>query len=115
MVRYTFNRFEDANFAHTDYLPGWAARERGSAGKIDSEMDIHRQPEPRQRSAIRSQQNQFSADLPGSEHIDTFSSTDTFGRGVDYFLRASRDLAASCSTGEMDRNDSAAPTRAVTT
>jgi len=56
----------------------------------------------------------FPLTCQGVSTFDTFGPTDTFGHGVDYSYRSSRDLAASCSTAEMDRNDSAAPTRAAT-
>ncbi len=87
MVRYTFNRFEDANFAHTDYLPGLGGtgtRQRRQDGTLKWTSIISQNLVNEVRFGAN--RINFPLTCQGVGTFDTLSPTDTFGRGVDYFL-----------------------------
>ena len=87
MVRYTFNRFADANFAHTDYLPGLGGtgtrqRRQDATLKWTSIVSQNLVNEVR----FGANRVNFPLTCQGVSTFDTFGPTDTFGHGVDYFL-----------------------------
>ena len=87
MVRYTFNRFEDANFAHTDYLPGLGGtgtRQRRQDATLRWTSIINQNLVNEVRFGAN--RINFPLTCQGVSTFDSLSSTDTFGRGVDYFL-----------------------------
>jgi hypothetical protein len=87
MVRYTFNRFEDPNFAHTDFLPGL-----GGTGTLQHRQDasLHLTSVLSQHlvNAFRSGANRINFPLvcQGLNVFNSFGPTDLFGRGQDFPL-----------------------------
>lgn len=85
MVRYTFNRFEDPNFAHTDFLPGL-----GGTGTLQRRQDasLHLTSVLDQRvvNDLRFGANRinFPLNCQGLDVFNSFGPTDLFGRGQDF-------------------------------
>ncbi len=84
MVRYTFNRFKDPNFAHTDFLPAL-----GGTGTLQRRQDasIHLTSVLGQRvvNNFRFGANRINFPLTcqGRDVFNSFGPTDPFGRGQD--------------------------------
>src|SRR5713226_1087296 len=87
MVRYTFNRFEDPNFAHTDFLPVL-----GGTGTLQRRQDasLHLTSVLGQRvvNDFRFGANRINFPLTcqGLNVFNSFGPTDLFGRGQDFPL-----------------------------
>jgi hypothetical protein len=87
MVRYTFNRFKDPNFAHTDFLPAL-----GGTGTLQRRQDasIHLTSVLGQRvvNNFRFGANRINFPLTcqGRDVFNSFGPTDPFGRGQDFPL-----------------------------
>ena len=83
-VRYTFNRLEDPNFDHTDFLPGL-----GGTGTLQRRQNASLQftsvIDPRLVNNLRIGANRinFPLNCEGLSVLDSFGLTDAFGRGVD--------------------------------
>ena len=86
-VRYTFNRLEDPNIAHTDFLPGL-----GGTGTLQRRQNIsvHLTSIVGQRivNDLRLGANRINFPLTcqGIPTFNTFSQADPFGRGMDFLL-----------------------------
>jgi len=83
-VRYTFNRFEDPNFDHTDYLSGLGGtgtlqRRQNATLQLTSVID------PRLVNNFRLGANRINFPLTcqGLSVLNSFGPTDAFGRGLD--------------------------------
>jgi hypothetical protein len=83
-VRYTFNRFEDPNFDHTDFLPGLGGtgtkqRRQNATLQLTTVID------PRLLNNFRLGANRINFPLTcqGLSVLDSFSVLDLYGRGVD--------------------------------
>ena len=83
-VRYTFNRYDDPNFNHTDFLPGLGGtgisqRKQNATLLLTSVID------PRLVNNFRLGANRINFPLTceGLNVLNTFGPTDTFGRGLD--------------------------------
>lgn len=83
-VRYTFNRYDDPNFDHTDFLPGLggtgtAQRRQNASIQFTSVID------PRLVNNFRLGANRvnFPLTCEGLNGLNQFGPTDTFGRGID--------------------------------
>lgn len=83
-VRYTFNRYLDPNFDHTDYLPGLGGtgtsqRRQNASLQLTSVID------PRLVNNFRLGGNRinFPLSCQGLNVLDSFGPTDPFGRGLD--------------------------------
>jgi hypothetical protein len=83
-VRYTFNRYIDSNFDHTDYLPGLGGtgtsqRRQNASLQLTSVID------PRLVNNFRLGGNRINFPLTcqGLNVLDSFGPTDPFGRGFD--------------------------------
>ncbi len=83
-VRYTFNRYIDPNFDHTDYLPGLGGtgtsqRRQNASIQLTSVID------PRLVNNFRLGGNRINFPLTcqGLSVLDSFGPTDPFGRGLD--------------------------------
>jgi hypothetical protein len=104
MVRYTFNRFEDPNFAHTDFLPGL-----GGTGTLQRRQDasLHLTSVLGQRvvNDLRLGANRinFPLNCQGLDVFDSFGPTDLFGRGQDFPLPG---LSGFGCLLQVDRNGS---------
>jgi hypothetical protein len=86
-VRYTFNRYDDPNFDHTDFLPGLggtgtAQRRQNASLQFTSVID------PRLVNNFRLGANRINFPLTceGLSTLNSFSVTDSFGRGFDFPL-----------------------------
>ena len=83
-VRYTFNRYEDPNFDHTDFLPGL-----GGTGTVQKRQNATLQLtsviDPRLLNNFRAGANRINFPLTceGLNVLDSFGPTDAFGRGID--------------------------------
>jgi len=84
-VRYTFNRYEDPNFDHTDFLPGV-----GGTGTLQRRQNASLQftsiIDPRLVNTFRLGANRINFPLicDGLNTLDsTIGQTDMFGRGID--------------------------------
>ena len=88
-VRYTFNRYEDPNFDHTDFLPGL-----GGTGTLQRKQNASLQLTsvigPRLLNSLRIGANRinFPLECQGLSVLDSFGATDAFGRGLDIPLPA---------------------------
>ncbi len=86
-VRYTFNRLEDPNIAHTDFLPGL-----GGTGTLQRRQNgsVHITSIVGQRivNDLRLGANRINFPLTceGRETFDSFSEADPFGRAMDFPL-----------------------------
>jgi hypothetical protein len=86
-IRYTLNRFEDPNIAHTDFLPGL-----GGTGTLQRRQNasLHLTSILGQRlvNELRFGGNRINFPLTcqGLEVFDRFSQLDSFGRGLDFPL-----------------------------
>jgi hypothetical protein len=83
-VRYTFNRYLDPNFDHTDYLPGLGGtgtsqRRQNASVQLTSVID------PRLVNNFRLGGNRinFPLSCQGLSVLDSFGAADPFGRGLD--------------------------------
>ena len=83
-VRYTFNRYEDPNFDHTDFLPGLGGtgtlqRKQNASVQLTSVID------PRLVNSLRLGANRINFPLTcqGLKVLDSTGLMDPFGRGVD--------------------------------
>ncbi len=86
-VRYTFNRYEDPNFDHTDFLPGLGGtgtlqRRQNASLQLTSVID------PRLVNNLRLGANRINFPLTceGLSVLDSLGLTDVYGRGVDLAL-----------------------------
>ena len=83
-VRYTFNRFEDPDFAHTDFLPGL-----GGTGTLQRRQNVSLQLtsvlDQRLVNNLRVGANRINFPLTcqGTSVFNSFSQPDSFGRGLD--------------------------------
>jgi hypothetical protein len=83
-VRYTFNRYEDPNFDHTDFLPGL-----GGTGTLQRRQNVSVQLtsviDPRLVNNFRIGANRinFPLSCEGLSILNSFGPTDAFGRGLD--------------------------------
>jgi hypothetical protein len=104
MVRYTFNRFEDPNIAHTDFLPGLGGT--GTAQRRQN-VSLHLRSTLSQAiiNDLRLGANRINFPLTceGLGVLDRFSQTDPFGRGLDLPLPG---VAGFGCLFLVDRNDS---------
>jgi hypothetical protein len=104
MVRYTFNRFEDPNIAHTDFLPGLGGT--GTAQRRQN-VSLHLRSTLNQTliNDLRLGANRINFPLTceGLGVLDRFSETDSFGRGLDFPLPG---VAGFGCLFLVDRNDS---------
>lgn len=86
-VRYTFNRFEDPNYAHTDFLPGL-----GGTGTKQRRQDISLRLTSLFSqdlvNELRFGANRINFPLicQGVGTFNSFGPTDAFGRGLDYTM-----------------------------
>jgi hypothetical protein len=83
-VRYTFNRYQDPNFDHTDFLPGLGGtgtsqRRQNATLQLTSVID------PRLVNTFRLGANRINFPLTceGLNVLNQFGPTDMFGRGID--------------------------------
>jgi hypothetical protein len=83
-VRYTFNRYVDPNFDHTDFLPGLGGtgtnqRRQNATLQLTSVID------PRLLNNFRVGANRINFPLTceGLSVLNSFSATDPYGRGMD--------------------------------
>jgi len=83
-VRYTFNRYIDPNFDHTDYLPGLGGtgtsqRRQNASVQLTSVID------PRLVNTFRLGANRINFPLTcqGTSVLDSFGPLDPYGRGLD--------------------------------
>ncbi len=83
-VRYTFNRYEDPNFDHTDFLPGLGGtgtlqRRQNASLQLTSVID------PRLVNNFRLGANRINFPLTceGLNVLDSIGQTDAYGRGLD--------------------------------
>jgi hypothetical protein len=83
-ARYTFNRYEDPNFDHTDFLPGLGGtgtlqRKQNASVQLTSVID------PRLVNNLRLGANRinFPLNCQGLPVLDSTGLADPFGRGVD--------------------------------
>lgn len=86
-VRYTFNRYDDPNFDHTDFLSGLGAtgtaqRRQNLSAQLTSVID------PRLVNNFRFGANRINFPLTceGLSVLDSFGLTDAYGRGFDFPL-----------------------------
>ena len=86
-VRYTYNRFNDPNPFHSDFLPGLDAvatyqRTQNLAASLTSTLNS------RLVNEFHAGGNRTHLDFTctGTSTFDAFGPTDTFGRGIDYGL-----------------------------
>ena len=104
IVRYTFNRFEDPNFAHTDFLP-----DLGGTGTVQRRQDatVHLTSVLGQRLVndlrIGGNRINFPLTCQGLNVFNGFSATDAFGRGLDFPLPGISGFGCLLL---VDRNDS---------
>ncbi len=86
-VRYTFNRFQDPNFDHTDFLPGL-----GGTGTSQRRQNATLQwtavVDPRLLNSFRLGANRINFPLTceGANTFNSFAPTDPYGRGFDVAL-----------------------------
>jgi len=86
-VRYTFNRFADPNFAHTDFLPGLGGtgtlqRRQNATVQLTSVLDQNLVNNLR----VGANRINFPLTCEGVSVFDGFSAPDAFGRGLDFPL-----------------------------
>ena len=84
MVRYTFNRFDDPNIAHTDFLPGLGGT--GTAQRRQN-LSVHLRSTFSQAIVndvwLGANRINFPLTCQGLQVFDRFSESDPFGRGLD--------------------------------
>ena len=83
-VRYTFNRYNDPNFDHTDFLPGLGAtgtsqRRQNASVQWTSIID----PKLVNNFRLGGNRINFPLTCAGLNVLDSFGLTDSFGRGFD--------------------------------
>lgn len=86
-ARYTFNYFADPNFAHTDFLPGFGGtgtvqRRQNATLQFTSVLD----PNLVNNLRIGANRIHFPLICQGVDVFNSFSSPDSFGRGLDFPL-----------------------------
>ncbi len=104
-ARYTFNRYDDPNVDHTDFLPGL-----GGTGTSQRRQNVSLQLtsviDPRLVNSFRLGANRINYPLSceGLNVLDSFSPTDIYGRGIDSPLQPA--LAGFGCLFIVDRNGS---------
>lgn len=83
-VHYTFNRLEDPNFDHTDFLPGLGGtgtlqRRQNASVQLTSVID----PKLVNNFRVGANRINFPLNCEGLNILDSLGMTDSFGRGVD--------------------------------
>jgi len=83
-VRYTFNRYLDPNFDHTDFLPGLGGtgtsqRRQNASLQLTSVID----PKLVNNFRLGANRINFPLTCEGLNVLDSFGLTDSFGRGLD--------------------------------
>jgi len=83
-VRYTFNRYEDPNFDHTDFLPGLGGtgtlqRRQNASLQLTSVVD----PKLVNNFRLGANRINFPLTCEGLNVLDSVSQTDLYGRGLD--------------------------------
>jgi hypothetical protein len=83
-VRYTFNRYLDPNFDHTDFLPGLGGtgtsqRRQNASLQLTSVID----PKLVNNFRLGANRINFPLTCEGLNVLDSFGLTDAFGRGLD--------------------------------
>jgi hypothetical protein len=83
-VRYTFNRYRDPNFDHTDFLPGLGGtgtsqRRQNASLQLTSVID----PKLVNNFRLGANRINFPLTCEGLNVLDSFGLTDPFGRGFD--------------------------------
>jgi len=83
-VRYTFNRYQDPNFDHTDFLPGLGGTGT-SQRKQNATLQMTTVIDPRLVNNFRLGANRINFPLTceGLSVLNSFGQTDQYGRGVD--------------------------------
>ncbi len=86
-VRYTFNRYDDPNFDHTDFLSGLGAtgtaqRRQNASAQLTSVVS----PKLVNNFRLGANRIDFPLSCEGLSILDSFGLTDTFGRGFDFPL-----------------------------
>ena len=86
-VRYTFNRFEDPNYAHTDFLPGLGGtgtkqRRQDASIRLTSVFSQDLINEAR----FGANRINFPLTCQGVSTFNGLGPTDAFGRGLDYTM-----------------------------
>jgi len=83
-VRYTFNRYDDPNFDHTDFLPGLGGTGT-SQRRQNASLQFTTVIDPRLVNNFRLGANRINFPLTceGLNGLNQFGPTDTFGRGID--------------------------------
>ena len=84
-ARYTFNRFADPNFAHTDFLPnlggtGTVQRRQNATVQFTSVLD----PNLVNNLRVGGNRINFPLTCQGVNVFNSFSAPDLFGRGLDF-------------------------------
>jgi hypothetical protein len=84
-VRYTFNRYIDPNFDHTDYLPGGLGGTGTSQRRQNASIQLTSLIDSRLVNNFRLGGNRinFPLSCQGLSVLDSFGPTDPFGRGFD--------------------------------
>jgi hypothetical protein len=103
-VRYTFNRYQDPNFDHTDFLPGLGGTGT-SQRRQNASLQLTTVIDPRLVNNFRVGANRinFPLSCSGLSTLDSFLPTDQYGRGFDLPLPGLAGLG--CLT-IVDRNGS---------
>jgi Carboxypeptidase regulatory-like domain len=83
-VRYTFNRYQDPNFDHTDFLPGLGGtgtsqRRQNATLQLTSVID----PKLVNNFRLGANRINFPLTCEGLNVLNSFGPTDAFGRGID--------------------------------
>ena len=88
--RYTFNRYQDPNFDHTDFLPGLGGTGT-SQRKQNATLQLTSVIDPKLVNSLRLGANRINFPLTceGLNVLDSFGPTDSFGRGIDLPLPGS--------------------------
>ncbi len=86
-VRYTFNRYQDPNFDHTDFLPGLGGTGT-SQRRQNASLELTSVIDPRLVNNFRVGGNRINFPLTceGLNLLDRLGLTDSFGRGFDLSL-----------------------------
>jgi hypothetical protein len=86
-VRYTFNRFEDPNYAHTDFLPGLGGTGTNQR-RQDASLRLTSLFSQVLVNEVRFGANRINFPLicQGVSTFNSFGPTDAFGRGLDYTM-----------------------------
>ena len=86
-VRYTFNRFEDPNYAHTDFLPGLGGTGTKQRRQVSSFwLTSLFSPNLINEARFGANRINFPLSCQGVSTFNSFGPTDAFGRGLDYTM-----------------------------